>query len=73
VAETQNCAFIRKTPKLVELSKLTIKRRIKEGLFNARIGKRESLLHEVNTKHGWQGKRWPPGLAFRIKGRNAFD
>jgi hypothetical protein len=51
MAKAQDSALFRQAGMLFELGKFSIQ---EEGFFHVMIGQGKSLLHEVDTQHGFQ-------------------
>ena len=70
VAKSQDGGLIGQTKKFVQLGKLPVKRRVKEGFFHGGVGQREPQMHKVDSQHGLYGKGRSASAAFWVVRRN---
>ena len=57
----------------IELGKLPVDGRVKEGFFHSQVRQVKPLLHAVDAQHGLQGKGWAAVLAFGVVRCNEFN
>ena len=73
VGEPQDGALVGHFAIGIELGKLPVDGRVKEGFFHAQVRQGKPLLHAVNSQHGLRGKGWAAVLAFGVVRGHQFN
>ena len=72
-AEAKNRGLVGQPGLPVQPCEVAEHRHVMQCLFHRRVAQREPLLHEVNTQHDLDSKRWPPAPSFGCVRRDQLD